>query len=122
MTTRTFSIAAVVAADGTGTFYSPYFSGTVRAIQYIKTDYADTADFAITLDVSGQGLWTEANVTAAATKYPLTAAHSTVGVAVTYDGTRPILVPVIASRDRVKIIIAQGGTSTTGAFKVTVEE
>lgn len=120
MTIRKFTVAAVVASDGSGTFYTPYLSGVLESIQYIKTDYADTADFTITAEATGETLWTEANVTAAATKRPRAACHSTVGVAATLDGTRPMLDKIALSRDRVKIVLAQGGTSTTGSFVVTI--
>lgn len=122
MTTRKFVVAAVVAPDGSGTFYSPYFSGAIESIQYVKTDYADTVDFTITLDGTGETVWTESNVTAAAIKRPRSAAHSTVGVAATLDGTRPMLDKIVVSRDRVKIIIASGGTSTTGSFTITTSD
>lgn len=121
-TTRRFVVPAVVASDGSGTFYSPYLSGKIESIQYVKTDYADTVDFTITADVTGETIWTESNVTAAAIKHPRAAAHSTVGVAATLDGTRPMLVPVALSRDRVKIVIAAGGTSTTGSFTITISD
>jgi len=45
MAIRRFVVPAVVAADGTGTFYSPYVSGFIESIQYVKTDYANGVDF-----------------------------------------------------------------------------
>jgi hypothetical protein len=122
MAIRKFVVPAVVAADGSGTFYSPYLSGFIESIQYVKTDYADTVDFTITADATTETIWTEANVTAAAIKHPLAAAHSTVGVAATFDGTRPVLAKVALGRDRVKIAIANAGVSTTGSFTITVSE
>lgn len=122
MATRRFVIAAVAAADGSGTFYSPYLSGAIESIQYVKTDYADTVDFTITAEATGETIWTESNVTAAAIKHPRAAAHSTVGVAATLDGTRPLLDKVILGRDRVKIIIASAGVSTTGSFTLTIRD
>lgn len=120
MATRRFTVAATVAADGSGTFYSPYLSGLLHSIQYVKTDYADGVDFTITSEATGLTLWTEANVNAAATKLPRTATHTTAGVAATLDGTVAALDKVALSRDRVKIVIAAGGTSTTGSFVITI--
>lgn len=122
MAMRRFTIPAVVASDGSGTFYSPYLSGRLESIQYVKTDYADTVDFTITAEATTETLWTESNVTAAAIKHPRAACHSTVGVAATLDGTRPLLDKVVLGRDRVKIVIASGGTSTTGSFIVTISD
>lgn len=122
MAIRRFIVPAVAASDGSGTFYSPYLSGFIESIQYVKTDYADTVDFTITADATGETIWTESNVTAAAIKHPRAACHSTVGVAATLDGTRPLLDKVVLGRDRVKIIIASAGTSTTGSFTLTVSD
>jgi hypothetical protein len=123
MTIRRFTIPAVVASDGTGTFYSPYLSGYVEAIQYVKTDYADTVDFTITADITGEGIWTESNVTAAVIKHPRAATCTNAGVASLYAAAGTAVNDRIAlSRDRVKVVIAQGGTSTTGSFVVTVSD
>lgn len=121
MATRRFTIPAVVAADGTGTFYSPYLSGMLESIQYVKTDYADGVDFTITAEATGETLWTEANVNAAVTKRPRAARHSTAGIAELYAaGGTAVTDKIALSRDRVKVVIAQGGVSTTGSFVVII--
>jgi hypothetical protein len=122
MTVRRFVIPAVGAADGSGTFYSPYLSGKIEAIQYVKTDYADTVDFTITADATGETIWTESNVTAAVIKHPRAATHSTAGVASVYAAAaEPVSVAKVAlQRDRVKIVIGTAGVSKTGSFTVTV--
>lgn len=121
MATRKFTIAATVAADGTGTFYSPYLSGHLESIQYVKTDYTDGVDFTITAEATGETLWTESNVNAAVTKRPRAATHSTVGVASLYAAAGEAVVDkIVLSRDRVKIAIAAGGASKIGSFVVTI--
>lgn len=116
------AIAVDVDASGDATVYSGrVFTGLLRAIVYDKTDFADTADFTITSETTGQTLWTQANVTASTVKYPLTAAHTTAGVAATYNGTQGILVPIALFNERIKVIVAQGGVSTSGDFKFLVE-
>jgi ribose 5-phosphate isomerase RpiB len=123
MTIRRFVVPAVVIADGSGTFYTPYFSGFVESVQYTKTDYADTVDFAITADVTGEGIWTEANVTASAIRHPRAATCTNAGVASLYAGSGTAVNDKIAlGRDRVKFAITNGGTSTTGSFTVTVTD
>jgi hypothetical protein len=121
MAIRKFTVP-VTTGTATGTGYSPYLSGYIESIQYVKVDYPDGVDFTITADVSGETLWTEANVDVAAIKRPRTATHTTAGVAATLDGTRPALERVALSRDRVKIAIAQGGNSKTGTFVITVDD
>ena len=123
MTVRRFVVPAVVAADGTGTFYSPYLSGNIEAIQYVKTDYANGVDFTITAETTTETIWTESDVNAAVIKHPRAATHSTAGVAALYaGGGTAVNSKVVLSRDRVKIVIAQGGTSTTGSFTITVSD
>lgn len=123
MAIRKFTVAAVVASDGSGTFYSPFLSGFLESIQYVKTDYADGVDFTITAEATGETLWTESNVNAAVIKHPRAAIHSTAGVAALYaSGGTAINDKIALSRDRVKIIIASGGTSTTGSFVITISE
>jgi len=116
------SVAVETAADGSATVYSGQtFNGRLVAIVYTKDDFTDGVDFTITSEDSGQTLWTESNVNASAIKYPLTAAHSTAGVAVTYDGTRPILVPIALTNERISVVIANGGNATSGDFYFVVE-
>jgi hypothetical protein len=123
MTIRRFVVPAVVAADGTGTFYSPTLSGFIESIQYVKTDYANGVDFTITAEATGEGIWAESDVNAAVIKHPRAATHSTAGVASLYAGSGTAVNDYIAlGRDRVKIVIAQGGVSTTGSFTITVRE
>ncbi len=123
MAVRRFVVPAVVAADGTGTFYSPYLSGNIEAIQYVKTDYADGVDFTITAEATGETVWTQSDVNAAVIKHPRAATHSTLGAAALYaGGGTAVNGKVSLGRDRVKIAIASGGTSTTGAFHITVSD
>lgn len=118
---RRFTIPAVVAADGTGTFYSPFLSGKLESIQYVKTDYADGVDFTITAEATGETLWTESNVNAAIIKRPRAPTYTTAGVASLYaSGGVAVNDKIVLSRDRVKVVIAQGGVSTTGSFIVTI--
>ncbi len=120
---RKFSVAVTTAADGTATAYSPYLSGYLHQIQYVKTDFADGVDFTITADATGETLWTEANVNAAAVKAPRQATHSTAGVAALYAaGGTAVLDRVALGRDRVKIVIAQGGNAKAGAFTILVDD
>lgn len=103
-------------ASGDATAYTANaVTGAVLSIQYVKTDYADTVDFAITSETTGQGLWTEANVTASAIRAPRQPLHSQVGAAL----GATIVEPVYLAGERVKIIISNAGNAKTGTFYVT---
>lgn len=121
MYTELHQVAVVTDADGAATvFTSRPLSGRIFAVIYEKTDFADGVDFTITTERSGQNVWTEENVNAAKICYPRAAVHSTAGVAATLDGTRPMLEPVVAGEERIKIVVAQGGNAKSGTFKILV--
>lgn len=123
MALRRFVVPAVSAADGSGTFYSPYISGFIEAIQYVKTDYTDGVDFTITAEATGETIWTESNVNAAVIKHPRAATHSTAGVAELYAaGGTAVSGKLALSRDRVKIVLASAGNAKTGSFTITVSD
>lgn len=119
---RRFNVSVTTASDGSATAYSPYLSGFIESIQYVKTDFADGVDFAITAEATGQGIWSESDVNAAVVKAPRLATHSIAGVAATYDGTRATFGRIAVGRDRVKIVIAQGGNAKVGAFNILVDD
>lgn len=104
-------VAVTTDASGDATAYSPHIPfGVVSQIRYVKTDFADGVDFAITLEATGEGVWTESNVNASATRAPRQAAHGTDGVA---SGGAEL---IALADDRIKIVVAQGGDTKTGAF------
>ncbi len=122
MALRKFVVPVTTAADGTATAYSPYLSGYIHSIQYVKTNFTDGVDFTITVDGTGETLWTEANVNAAAVKATRQPTYTTAGVASLYAaGGVAVQDRVAVSRDRVKIVIAQGGNATTGSFTILVD-
>lgn len=123
MAIRRFVVTVTTASDGSATAYTPYLSGYINAIEYIKTDYTDGVDFTITAEATGETIWTEANVNAAKVCLPRAATHSTAGVAALYaSGGTAVLERIALGRDRVKIVLAQGGATKTGAFHVIVDD
>ncbi len=123
MAIRRFVVTATTDGSGDCTAYSPHLSGYVHSIQYVKTDYTDGVDFTITSETTVQTLWTESNVNAAVVKAPRQATHSTAGVAALYASAGTAVNDRVAlSRERVKIVIAQGGATKTGAFHITVDD
>lgn len=123
MTIRRFVVPVTTAADGSATAYSPYLSGYLTQIVYAKTDYANGVDFTITAEATGETLWTESDVNASVSKSPRAATHSTAGVAALYAAAGTAVNDRIAlARDRVKIVLAQGGNEKTGTFHIVVDD
>lgn len=110
-------ISVTTASDGSATVYSPAgISGRIHAIAYSKVDFADGVDFTITLEATGESLWTDTNINASETVYPVAKANlGTTGAASTITE-----VPVMAANDRVKFVIAQGGNAKSGVFWLIV--
>ena len=110
------TVTVTTIADGSATAYSPYLTGRVASIAYAKTDFTDGVDFTITADVSGQSLWTDTNINASEVVRPvLPASVGTTGAASTLTE-----LPVVLVNERVKIVIAAGGDTKTGAFHVVI--
>ena len=123
MTIRRFVVPVTTAADGSATAYSPYLSGYLTQIVYAKTDYANGVDFTITAEATGETLWTESDVNASVSTSPRAATHSTAGVAALYAAAGTAVNDRIAlARDRVKIVLAQGGNVKTGTFHIVVDD
>jgi len=123
MTIRRFEVDVTTAADGSATAYSPYLSGYINDIQYVKTDFADGVDFTITAEATGRTLWAESDVNAAAVRAPRQPTHSTAGVAALFAaGGTAVNDKIALGRDRVKIVIASGGNAKTGSFVITVDD
>jgi len=117
------TVQVQTASDGSVTAHTDIVTGEIVNISYVKASsdaFADTVDFAVTLETSGVGLWTEANVTASKTVAPTQAAHDQAGAGVTFDGTRPVRRPIVAAGERVQIAVTNGGASKNGTFVVVV--
>jgi len=109
-------IEVTTAADGSATVHSPQVTGRVLAIHYVKTDFADTVDFAITSEATGETIWTEANVTASKVCAPRMPTHSTAGVAALYAATFAVNDHIALGNDRIEFSITNGGDTKTGTF------
>lgn len=121
------AITMTTAADGSATGYIPEdgrrsITGRVVSLGYTRTDYLTTVDITITSENADESIWTEANVTATKRIVPMQAAHTTAGVAVLYAAGNPIYEPVHLVKDRIKIVLAQGGDTKVGAFAVVIAE
>lgn len=120
---RRLKLTVTTAADGSATAFTPRTSGKVHSIHYVKTDYANGVDFAITAEATGENIWTESDVNASAVRYPRAATHSQAGAAALYAaGGTGVLAPVAVANDRIKIVLAQGGNVKVGTFHILMDE
>lgn len=119
MYTERHEISVTTASDGSATAYSGVLSGRIYGIHYVKGTFSNGVDFAITLEKTGETLWTQSDVNASVSKYPAAQVNKTDGSAAV-SGVDPVLDRIVASKDRVKIVIASGGNATTGTFHVVV--
>lgn len=117
-----FAVTVTTAANGSATAYSDIVTGKLSQIRYVKTDFADGSTFTITAEATGETLWTEAAVNASATRAPRQATHTTAGAAALYAaGGSAVLDKIALARDRIKIVIANGGNVATGTFHFVIE-
>lgn len=123
---RKFTVVATSDGSQVGTHYSPYLSGYIESVQYVKdgsNGYTDGVDFTITAEATGESIWVDTNINASEVVRPRAATHTTAGVAALYAGSGEAVNDRIAlGRDRVKIVLAQAGASKTGTFVITVSD
>jgi hypothetical protein len=120
---RKFTVSVTTDGSGNATGYTPYFSGKIEQVRYVKTDFTDGVDFTTTLDGTGQTVWTESNVNAAVTKAVRMPIAGTDGVASLFASAGTAVQDKIAvSRDRVKWVVGSGGAAHTGALEVIVSD
>lgn len=123
--TRKFTVVAPSDGSQVGTHYTPYVSGYIESVQYVKdgtTPYTDGVDFTITLDATGEDVWVDTNINASETVRPRAATCTTAGVAALYAATGAVNDRIALGRDRVKIVLASAGASKTGTFIITVAD
>lgn len=124
MAIRKFTVPVVTSSGGDAEAYSPYLSGFIEAIEWVKPGSGGItgATFAITAEATGETIWGEASISASTRRKPRAATHTTAGVAATYDGTRAALARIALGRDRVKIVISGGGNTLAGTFHIFVDD
>lgn len=114
-------ISVTTDGDGDATVYSSRtYTGRLVSIAYTKDDFANGVDFTITSENTGQTLWDEDDVNASKVVAPLQAAHGNDGQAAEYALGFPVEVGIHLVHDRIKIVIASGGATKSGAFRVIV--
>lgn len=123
---RKFTVVAASDGSQVGTHYTPFLSGYIESVQYVKdgtTPYTNGVDFTITAEATGESIWVDTDVNASEVVRPRAATHSTAGVASVYaSGGTAVTDRIALGRDRVKIVLAQAGATKTGTFVITVAD
>ena len=126
MTIRKFEVIAASDGSQVGTYYTPYVSGYIESVQYMKdgvTPYTDGVDFTITAEATGENIWTDTNINASEIVRPRAPTHTQAGVAAVYaSGGTGVNDRIALGRDRVKIVLAAAGANKTGTFFITVDD
>ena len=114
------TVSVTTDSNGDATSYTTRIQhGTIHSITYTKTDFAAGVDFTITVDGTGEGVWTESDVNATKTVAPRLATHDLAGTASVYEAANePVEDDIVIVDDRVKIVVANGGDTKTGTFNV----
>ncbi len=109
------AVPIVTAADGSATVYSDAVTGLLSQIRYVKPQsggFADGSTITVTLESTGEAVWSESNVNASATRAPRQPTHSAAGAAALYAAAGTAVNEKIAvANDRFKIVIANGGNA-----------
>lgn len=112
-----------ITTDGSGAAeaYTPHVTGRLIDIQYVKNNFTDGVDFTITAEETGRSLWTDTNVNASEIVAPRQPTHDAAGAASLYAaGGEPIEDGIYLANERIKIVIAAGGSAKSGTFHITV--
>lgn len=127
MTYSTYKRSIVtVTTDGSGaaTAYSDVLTGKLMSINYIKdgsTPYADTVDFDLNIETTGEVVWDQDNITASVAVRPVAAVQTYLGAnAVFASGGEPVRDRFMLVNDRVRIVLANGGDTKSGVFEFRV--
>ena len=117
------SVTLLTDGSGNAEAWSPVVTGRLLAVHYVKPGaggFDNGVDFDVTIESTGEAVWSQDDVNASAAVYPRAQVHDTAGAGATYDGTAKVLEPVTLANDRVKIAVAQGGSAKSGTFLLIV--
>lgn len=117
MYARRLTLVVTTDSAGDGVGYADVDYGLLSQIRYVKNDFANGVDFAITVEGTGEGLWTQNDVNVSTTKAPRQATHGVDGAAAVFaSGGSPVNDKIAIAQDRIKVVVAQGGDTKTGTF------
>lgn len=120
---RLFEQTVTVDASGAATVYFPSAGkarGLLESIQYEKVDFADGVDFTFTDEETGESLWTDTNINASEIVRPRAPVMDQAGAARLYASGGTAVADKIAIVSRIKLVVAAGGVSKSGIFRILV--
>lgn len=121
MYARRLSLTLTTDASGDATGFTNVANGRIYTAIYAKDDFADGVDFTITLEDTGETVWTESDVNASAVRAPRQPTHASDGTASLFAGAgEPVEDYIVAADDRIKVVVASGGNATSGTFHFIV--
>lgn len=114
------SVTVTCTTGGAATAYIPetngeFIQGKIYAVHYVRGTMSTGSDLTITAEAHSETVWTESNVNATKTVYPRRTINNTAG------GSTTAREPVVVGQDRLKIVVAQGGSGGTGTFSVITD-
>lgn len=116
-----YAVSLTTDASGDCVAYSPVVTGKISQIRYVKTDFDNGVDFTVTSEATGETIWAQNDVNASVTIAPRQATHSTAGAASLYAaGGTAVTDKIALAKDRVKIVVAQGGNVKTGTIHIVL--
>lgn len=118
------TLVPVTDAEGDAVVYTPQINGRIVSVRYTKAasnGYTDGVDFDLEGETSGLVVWSEDDVNASKTIYPLAEATTTAGVALEYADGFAQCVPIATAGERLKLTVGAGGASKTGTFEIVIE-
>jgi hypothetical protein len=115
------TITVTTNGSGDGIGYSDVVSGEISTVRCVKTDFDNGSTITVTLETTGEAVWSESAVNASASRAPRQPTHSTAGAAALYAGSGAAVNDrIVAVKERIKVVVASGGATKTGTFYVTL--
>jgi len=121
---KRLSVTMTTDSSGDATSYvgDGVLHGNIHAIRYVKDDFADGVDVAITGNTSGIAILSVTNMNATATYFPRYATCDETGVASLYAGSgEPVEDRIPIANELIKIVVSSGGDKKSGTFHIWVE-
>lgn len=115
-------VTIVTDATGDAIGYTPVVSGEIRQIRYVKGNYDAGVDFVVTVEGTGEAVWSGSNVNSSVTMTPRVPTTDVAGVASLYEtvSSEPVEDRIVVANDRIKIVVDEGGDTLTGTFHVLI--
>lgn len=115
------TVAITVDASGDATSYTGVVTGRILTVRYVKDDYANGMDVVVTVDNTGEAVWTGTDVNASVTIAPRQATHDVLGAASLYAAAgEPVEDYIAVANSRIKIVVDEGGVSKSGTFHILI--